>query len=51
MLLGRLLLGCHALRGRERDAAKDDLPTPGVGEISGLLSLRKLAGKSVLGYT
>ena len=27
---GRLLLGRHALWGRERDAAKDDLPAPGI---------------------
>jgi hypothetical protein len=49
LLLARqalLLLGCHALRGRERDAAKDDLPA------STLIyqRLRELAGKSVLGY-
>ena len=30
-VLGKLLLGSHTLRGRERDAAKDDLPAPGVG--------------------
>jgi hypothetical protein len=49
---GRLLLGRHALFGRERDAAKDDLPAPGIwGVSSGLLRLKELAGKSVLGYT
>lgn len=43
-ILGRLLLGCHTLRGREGDAAKDDLPAPGVGGIAALLSL-ELAGR------